>query len=266
MNRRLALVLVLSLCVATAAAAQDTGLQQAAPVTPARIAPPSPTATADELDDQADQLRAQKAYLDAIDYYRAALKKEGRNSAATWNKLGITELQMGRVRDARKSFEKSLKMDKKYADARNNLGVTYYIDKKYSKAIKNYRQAIVLRESASFYSNLGAAYFSKRDFPRAMAEYQHALALDPDVLDRTSSTGVAAQLSSPADRAHFSYVLAKMYAQTGNFDRSIECLRKAMEEGYKEIADVYTDQEFTSLRKDPRFSELMASKPVAIPQ
>jgi hypothetical protein len=50
----------------------------------------------------------------------------------------------------------------------------------------------------------------------------------------------------------------------GVADRSLEYLRKAMEEGYKEIGNVYKDAEFAELRKDPRFTELMSSKPTAI--
>jgi hypothetical protein len=37
-----------------------------------------------------------------------------------------------------------------------------------------------------------------------------------------------------------------------------------MEEGYSNIKNVYKDNEFSTLRKDPRFAELMAAKPVAI--
>ena len=267
MDRRLAPLFLIILFVCPLFA-QEPGLQQAPATLPVRVAPPSPDASAEELADQADKLRAEKKYLDAIDYYHAAIKKEKDKGAASvmWNKLGIADLQLGRIGDARKSFQKSLKADKKYADARNNLGVVYYMGKNYSKAIKNYRQAIALRESASFYANLGAAYFSRKDFTRAIDSYQHALQLDPSVLDRTSNTGVAAQLSSPADRAHFSYVLAKMYAQIGDFQKSLENLRRALEEGYSGIDDVYKDKEFAALRKDPRFGQLMASKPVAIPQ
>ena len=37
-----------------------------------------------------------------------------------------------------------------------------------------------------------------------------------------------------------------------------------MEEGYKNIEDVYKDGEFAELRKDPRFTQLMAARPPAI--
>lgn len=261
MNRRLALIASLAVIACTVCAVA----QEQPPALPQRVAPPSATASADDLVERADILHAQKQYLDAIDYYRAALKKD--NAAPTWNKLGITYLQTNNLDDARKCFEKSSKIDKAYPDAKNNLGVIYYMHKKYSKAIKYYKQAIALRDSApSFHSNLGTAYFSKKEISRAMTEYQRALQLDPSVFDHQSAAGVAAQLSSPEDRAHYSYVLAKMYAQTGNFDRSLNYLRKAMEDGYKSIDDVYKDQEFAGLRKDPRFNELMTSKPVAIPQ
>jgi len=257
MNHRLAILVVVLACALTAVA-------QEAP-SPQRVEPPSPTASALELVQRADILRAEKRYLDAIDYFRAAIKKE--NSPITWNKMGIAQLQLDRFHDAKKSFEKALKLDKKYADANNNLGVVYYRDRNYGKAIKFYRKAIKLREtSASFHSNLGTAYFSKKDMARAMVEYQRAFELDPGVFDRISTTGVAAQMSSPEDRAHFSYVLATLYAQVGRMDRSLEYLRKAIEEGYPDIKKVYSDAEFTELRKDKRFDELMASKPVAIPQ
>ena len=47
--------------------------------------------------------------------------------------------------------------------------------------------------------------------------------------------------------------------------QSLEYLRRAMEAGYKDLKNVYKDQEFAELRKSPRFTELMASKAPAIP-
>jgi hypothetical protein len=39
-----------------------------------------------------------------------------------------------------------------------------------------------------------------------------------------------------------------------------------LEEGYKDFNNVYKDVEFSELRKDKRFTELMAAKPPALPE
>jgi tetratricopeptide (TPR) repeat protein len=222
---------------------------------------PPPGATALQLEQQADGLRAQKLYLDALDYYRAALaRKDEESEARVLNKIGITELMMQRYKEAKKSFERSIHSDRKYADAYNNLGVIYYETRKYGAAVKEYLKAIERDgSSASFYSNLGAAYFSKRAFDPAVAAYQHALEIDPDVFARTSRAGVQAQLPSPEDRAKYDFTVAKLYAKMGLSERSLEYLRKAREEGYKDLKSVYKDVEFAELRKNPRFTEMMAA-------
>ena len=223
------------------------------------IDPPAPDATAAALEQQADRLRADKLYLDALDYYRAALNKK-QNDSRLLNKIGITELMMQRYKEARKSFEQAIRYDRRFADAYNNLGVIYYESKKYGAAVKQYEKAIHIDDdSASFYSNLGAAYFSKSAFESAVSAYQHALELDPDVFERSSRGGVQAQLPSPEDRARYDYTVAKLYAKMGLSDQSLEYLRKAREDGYKDLKNVYRDVEFAELRKNPRFTEIMAS-------
>jgi tetratricopeptide (TPR) repeat protein len=244
-------------------------------VQPVHVDPPSANATVAELESAADKLREQNMYRDAVDYYDVALKKEPRN-AVLWNKRGIALLQQGRMKDSEKSFRKAIHYDKHYADAYNNLGVIYYKQsaeraarsgtKNYGRAISQYRKAIKLRdESASFHSNLGTALFGEDQYQAACVEYQRALQLDPDIFERSSRTGVSAHLASPEDRAHFAYVLAKMYAQAGNLDRAFYYLRRALEDGYKNVNDAYKDTEFAGVRKDPRFNELMSvNRPAAV--
>ena len=265
MSYRKACVVVL-LISSTAALAQvsHSDQVQVAPPLVRAIEPPSPDATAAHLEQQADQLRAQKLYLDALDYYGAALAKQP-HDARLLNKIGITELMMQRYKESRKSFERAIRDDRQYADAYNNLGVVLYENKKYRAAVKEYQKAILHDDtSASFYSNLGAAYFSRKDFDAGVNAYRQALELDPDVFDRTSRSGVQAQLPSPEDRARYDYTVAKLYAKMGRPDQSLEYLRKAMEAGYKNMKDVYKDSDFAQLRKDRRFAELMASKTTAI--
>lgn len=238
---------------------------EAAPPLMHVVEPPPKDWSAQELEQRADSLRTQKLYLDAIDYYKAALAKNSKNSLL-YNKMGIVELMLQRLKDAERDFHRSIKADKNYAEAYNNLGAVYYFRKKYGKAIKQYRKAIKLYDdSASFHSNLGTAYFSQKKFEPALAEYSRALQLDPTILDRTSSQGVIAQTSSVSDRAHYHYMLAKTFAHMGMANRSLLYLRMAMEEGYKGIDDVYKDSEFAAVRKDPRFLELMKTRPAAIP-
>lgn len=229
------------------------------------IDPPAADAKPGDLEARADELRAAKLYLDALDYYRAALAKA--KTAPLLNKIGITELMMQRYRDAKKSFDQSIKADRKYADAYNNLGVVYYEELRYSAAVKEYQRAIAIdNTSASFYSNMGAALFAEKHFEPAVIAYQKAMEIDPDVFERTSRGGVQAQLPSPGDRARYDYTVAKLYAKMGLSDRSIEYLRRAMEEGYKDFKNVYTDAEFATVRKDKRFAELVAMKTPALPE
>jgi Tfp pilus assembly protein PilF len=244
-----------------------TDLKHAAPRP--EYQPPAPNATAAELDARGDELRGEKAYSDAIDYYRAAMRRtRDRELIATLhNKAGIAALQMQRYKDAEKEFGRATKANHSFAEAHNNLGATLYMQKKYGKAVKHYQRALALRETdASFHSNLGMAYFMEKQLPLAMQEYRRAFTLDSEIFERKSQTGVSAHLSNPENRAAYEYLLAKMYAQTGDFDRSFLYLRKAIEEGYKEIRNVYQDAEFAALRNDPRFTQLMAEKIVAIPE
>lgn len=251
-------------CGALAQASPSDQLQVGPPVR--RIQPPPKDASAAELEKRGDELRGEKAYFDALDYLRAAVAKDPTNDRV-YNKIGIVELQTFRLKQAKKDFEKAVKLNRQNSDAYNNLGVVYYEQKNYKKALKFYIKAIELNETmASYFSNMGAAYFAQKDFDRAMLAYSKAVQLDPDIFEHTSRTGVAAHLPSPEDRAHYDYVMARLYAKLGESARSLQYLRRAMEEGYKDIGAVYKDAEFSDLRKDPRFTELMVAKPPAIPE
>lgn len=225
---------------------------------------PDPNASVAELEQRGDTLRAEKRFLDSVDFYKTAIAKQP--SALLYNKLGIDYLFLQRYKDAKEAFDRAIKLDKNAAEGYNNRGFLEYKWKQnYGKAMKYYRKAIQLRPNdAVFHYNMGAAYFARHDYPRAAEEYHAAFTLDRDIFDRVSRTGVMAQASSPEDRAAFSFMVARMYAQAGDFDHSLEYLKKAMEEGYKDIKKVYTDSEFASLREDKRFSELMAQKPQPI--
>ncbi len=250
---RLVVCLLLPICLLAA------GAQQATP----SPSVPDPRASAKELEDQGDQLRAEKRYLDAVDFYKAAVAKQP--SAVLWNKEGMSYLMLQRNVDAAKCFDRAIKLAKHAPEGYNNRGYVEYANHKYGKALRYYEKASSLRPTDGLFRyNIGTVYFAMHDYTRAAQEYHEAYKLDPNIFDRISKTGIMAQSSSPEDRAAFSFMVAKMYAQAGDLDHSLEYLRKAMEDGYKNINKVYTDAEFAALREDKRFTELMAQKPEAI--
>ncbi len=56
-------------------------------------------------------------------------------------------------------------------------------------------------------------------------------------------------MPSPEERARFEYLIAKLYAKQGNSDHALQYLRRAMEEGYPGIDDVYKDADFEGVRQ-----------------
>lgn len=209
-----------------------------------------------DLEKAGDTARVTKDYEQAIAYFQAALQRDKKN-AVLFNKLGLAQLKAGNNAAARVSFEKAWKRNPKYADAVNNLGAVYFVQRNMGSASRYFKKAVALEETRSaFHVNLGAAWFGQNKLERAMAEYRRALQLDPEALNHTSIAGVTAQITSTEDRARYDYMMAKIYAKLGNTEECLRCLKKAKEGGYRNLANVYKDEEFTNLRQDQRLAEI----------
>ena len=201
---------------------------------------------------------ARKMYREAIELYAEAPQ----DSAVVWNKMGIAYHQMMQLDAAMKRYQRSIRLDPKYPEAINNLGTIFYAEKRYGKATQYYKRALKLApESVSIYSNLGTAYFARRKYKEAAETYDIALKLDPEIFEHHSTYGVLLQESSVAERAKFHFYLAKTYAKAGQNERALQCIRKALEEGFSERKRLLEDPEFTALRNLPEFKELLALEP-----
>jgi len=217
----------------------------------------SPT-TPLNAEQRGDILMARKMYREAIDVY-----KEGDlTSAIIWNKLGIAYHQMLQIDEAKKYYEKAVKLNPKYSEAINNLGTIYYAKKSYRRAMNQYEKALKLSpNSASIYSNLGTAQFARKRYEQASISYRKALELDPEVFEHRSSYGTLLQERSVGERARFHYYLAKTYAHAGNDERALQYIRMALEEGFKEREKLMEEPEFAKIRDTVAFKELMATEP-----
>jgi tetratricopeptide (TPR) repeat protein len=116
---------------------------------------------------------------------------------------------------------------------------------------------------AVLYSNLAYAYFGDKKYDQSLAAFHQALTIDPQFFEHNGSrNGSVLQDRSVTDRGRFYYMLAKSFAQAGNIDRCIVYLRKAKDEGFKELNNVKTDPDFASMLKNPEIQEILAPKPV----
>jgi len=203
-----------------------------------------------------DLARIHEDYWIAVSWYQQALKTDPDNSELN-NKLGIVELKLNNRAIARKQFGLALKADPRNVSALNNMGAVSYLDKKYKPAVRYLKQALALDESsAPSHLNLAEAWMAMNQTDHAMTEYTRALELDADILD-AGNEGIIAQVTTPEQRARVAYLIAKAYAKRGNFSGALEYLSRAKDGHFPQLANVYSDQDFSALWQDPRLAKIV---------
>jgi tetratricopeptide (TPR) repeat protein len=264
-------ILLLSLC-SPAVGQSFLDKPTAPPVAPhlPQAQPPSPaqssviTVRPDLTDEQmADLYMARKEYREAAQLYKKLADQNPQNCVYL-NKLGIALHQQAALGPALKYYERAAKVDPTYADAQNNIGTIWYQRKKYSKAIKAYQKAIAINNDMPvLYSNLAYAYFGNKKYELAIGAFRQALTMDPHFFEHNGSrTGSILQDRTVSDRGKFYFLLAKSFAEAGNVERCLIYLRKAKDEGYKELEAIKADPSFAAVLKDPTIQEILAPKPV----
>jgi len=229
--------------------------------TPVQVTAPASGQRQLTPEELADILMARKDYREAAFSYKRLVDQNPRN-AVYWNKLGIALHQQSDLSSALKSYQHAVKVDPKYADAQNNIGTIWYQRKKFGKAIRAYEHAIKIRsDMAVLYSNLGYAYFGDKKYEQSIVAFRQALAIDPQLFEHTASRGGSVlQDRSVGDRGRFYFMLAKSFAEAGNFERSLIYLRKAKEEGFASLNQVKSDPSFSAMLKLSETQEILAPK------
>lgn len=211
----------------------------------------APMTAQEKMELQARIFMARKQYSDAGGIYLKLAAAYPRN-ATYWNYLGITKQQLGDLNAAGKYYQRATKADKHFADGYSNLGTTWYARKDYKKAVASYKKAISVQSNvAGFYTNLGYAYFAEKQMPLATEAFHKALAIDPTVFTQNDRNGAVMTYQSVTDRGLFDFMLAKGYAQTGDAAQCAAYLKRAFDDGYKDVLKARTDPAFAKLLADP---------------
>jgi tetratricopeptide (TPR) repeat protein len=219
--------------------------------------PDPATASVETLVIQADLLRVRRFPDDALEYYNYALDRGG-DPAEIFNKIGITQMELGNTSIARAYFQRVVKLRRKDPQAWNNLGAVEFMARNYPGAIQCYKRAIKLNKTyAVSHSNLGMAYVEQKDFDSAKKELLIAMQLDPQIFTRTSSSGASLHMMNSSDRANFCFQMAKVYARTGNEPEMLHQLQTASEAGMDVQREMAQDGDLARYVKDPRVAELV---------
>ncbi|MCK9603921.1 MAG: tetratricopeptide repeat protein [Candidatus Omnitrophica bacterium] len=120
---------------------------------------------------------------EAIQEYGIAIKLDPRYPN-NYNFLGLCYYGKGRLDEAAKNFRKAIELNPKLADAYINLGIVYGDKDLYKEAIDYFRQAIRIDpRHPQGYVDLGITYARMKRWPEAKEALLKALEINPEFKD-----------------------------------------------------------------------------------
>jgi tetratricopeptide (TPR) repeat protein len=156
----------------------------------------------------------ERGYLETSEgFFRRALQDDPSSSEALYG-LGSVYLQQQKLKEARESFERVLKLESGYPgtipNAWNNLGILSAREGDATAAIKFFQRALQI-DPAHLIAllNLGNAYRQRKEWAQAKATLERAFEIGPD-------------------DPEVNYSLGMVFAQLDESDRAFEYLKRAV--------------------------------------
>ena len=214
---------------------------------------------------------AEELARDALEIKRRIFGPEDRRTLNSMRQLAEAYQGQGRYAEAEELDAKVLEIGRRLQgpedrtlDTMDDLADVYRLEGKYAQAEALYSQTLDIQRRV-----LGAdnpATFSAGEQMAITLSYDkqfaRAEALMQEIIQKASRSGEPAVLSG----AWYNFACAAAVA--GHTNAAMDYLRKADDLGYTDIANMAKDKDLKSLRKDPRFSALIAKakQPAALPQ
>lgn len=205
-----------------------------------------------------------KNYSEAIaNLYRAT--KVAPEEPRVWNALGLTYMEVEEYKKAEEAFNKALEADPNFSEAKMNLGVLYFKMKDYRRAIEFLKKAIsdetFDKKHLAFY-HLAKVYKEIGDKKSYVEYLRKATAYNPLFLEAQLELGSAYMDEKRYDEAERLYgslisnnfklpeiflSLAKLYYETGRFDKAKEMVKVVLED--KQTNNLQRTQAYELLSK-----------------
>jgi len=195
-------------------------------------------------------------YQAAIDAYSQVIPR----TSAVWNKTGIAYQMMFAFKDAARCYKESFKLDPHNAVPLNNLGTVDDELKDFSSAERMYRKALKIDpDSAMILKNLGTNLFVQGKNDQGWDVYQRALVINPRIFEDHFGPKTDDPIPARA-RGVANYYKARSCARAGLADCAVGYLRLALNEGFANSSKIALDSEFSRLRANPAFQQLLAGE------
>jgi len=131
------------------------------------------------------------------------------------HQIALTLRDLGQYELSLQYFQRTLRLDPKLSEARNNLGTLYLLMEKWDAAIACFKETlndILYRTPEYAYNNMGYAYYRKGDYDRAIACYQAALKTSRSYTLAHANLGRAYEAKGDLDKAVAEYKEAIFYS------------------------------------------------------
>lgn len=170
------------------------------------------------------------------------------NDTQAYIQYGRMLQQLQRFDEAIANFEKAMKLEPNNPAIYGGIGQIRFAQKRYEDAATNLSKAIDGGfRNPMFYGQLGYSQLVLNRNEEAIKSYEAALQMG--IMPGANTRGLAY------------YNLAIGYFRTKQIDKGFELLNKAVDEGFVNRQAYETDTDFTTIRADARFQQLLARLP-----
>jgi serine/threonine-protein kinase len=216
-------------------------------------------------------------YTKALDAFQQVITLQPDINAGYENVASIYA-QQGKFQESIPYYQKALQIEPYYT-AYSNLGTAYFYLKQYSNAVGSFEKAVALNPNDTLTAvNLADAYRAAGQKDKAQGAYQQAVTLGyKELQTNPQDTAIMAQIAlcyanlGNAQQAvnfiqharaidknsvEYIYDTAEIYAMLGKTPEALKSLQESFEKHYP-VEWATEDPELDSIRKDPKFTELI---------
>jgi TolB-like protein/Tfp pilus assembly protein PilF len=182
-------------------------------------------------------------------------------------------MSMGRPEEAIAMTRRAQQADPLSPVIAASLAMILYLARKYDEAVKVLQRAQEIDPDHFLpHLRMGLVCLQQKRYPEAIRELQTAAQLANHSTETLAALGTGYAMAGMTGEAHriveqlqasqaehyvMPYSIAKIYAASGDKDRTFDWLERAYQEGTPDLIELNSEPVFDGLRGEPKFSDLM---------